>query len=195
MDHVIINNIITDQEQKDILKYVDSQKNKMGTYCKFGQQDKNLIPVSFIDLGKKDSYPKFIDSIIKRVQDLFALPYSNPNTDYGWAISYGYKGCAVERHRDPFIKINKSDISFRMNIIVQNASSGGKFIFHYKNGDKIIEIPDKALMVFPASEIEHSISKNLDKKERVNLSIDAIVPSSFWLNVEKKYARDKGPAG
>lgn len=195
MDHVIINDIITDQEQKDILEYVNSQKNNMGTYSKFGPQPPYFVPVSFIDLGKENSYPKCVDNIIRRVQDLFELPYTNPHTGYGWAISYGYKGSGVLPHTDPFNKINADDISFRMNIIVQNAESGGKFIFHYKNGNKIIEIPEKALMVFPASEIEHSISKNLDKKERVNLSIDAVVPRNFWLNVEKKYARDKGPTG
>lgn len=180
MDHVIINNIITDQEQEDILNYVDSQKNKMGTYCKFGQQAENLISVSFIDLGNSNLHPEFIGKIIKRVQDLFALPYANPRTDYGWAISYGYKGCSVVKHKDPFNKINENDISFRMNVIIQNASSGGKFIFHHNNKEKIVEIPEKALMVFPASEIEHSISRNLGNKVRVNLSFDAIVDKSFW---------------
>jgi hypothetical protein len=186
MDHIIIKNIITDQEQKDIIEYVNSQKNQMGTYCKFGQQNNDMIPVSFIDLSGNNLNTKLINSVIKRVQDLFNLPNENPYTDYGWAISYGYKGCSVVKHKDPFAKSNKNDISFRMNIIIQNANSGGKFVFHYNNNDKIIEIPEKALMVFPASEIEHSISKNLGNKPRINLSFDAIVDKSFWRKISDR---------
>jgi hypothetical protein len=185
MDHVIIKDIITDQEQNNILNYVNSQKNKMQSYFKFGPQPDYFIPVSFIDINKIDLHPKFIKNIINRVQDLFGLSYENPYTNYGWAISYGYKGSAVLPHKDPFNKKNIDDISFRMNIIIQNSDNGGKFVFHYKNGDKIIEIPEKALMIFPASEIEHSISKNLGKKTRINLSIDAIVKDKFWLNIQK----------
>lgn len=180
MDHIIINDIITDKEQNDILEYVNSQKNNMGTYAKFGPQPNHFIPVSFIDLNTDNSYPKLIDDIIKKVQDLFFLPYVNPHTGYGWAISYGYKGSGVLPHKDPFNKINKDDISFRMNILIQNSDSGGDFVFHYGDKQNVIKVPNKSLMIFPASEIEHSISKNNSNKPRINLSIDAIVPSSFW---------------
>lgn len=188
MDYLIFNDIITDEEQLKIIDYVESRKENMDTYFKFSPEYLNTLPVGLIPLNNEEEHPDFIRNIIKRIRDLLGVSSKNYRTWSGWGISYGFIGSGVIKHKDPVNKDSSpNDILIRMNTIVQNADKGGNFVFHYTNHNKIINVPEKALMVFPASVIDHSVSKNRSNKIRLNFSIDTIVDKSFWENLVIKY--------
>lgn len=188
MDHLIFNDIITDEEQSKIIAYAESRKATMDSYFKYDSSYLETLPVGLIDLNNGEEYPDFIKNIIKRIQDLLGFSYKNYKTWSGWGISYGFIGSGVIKHKDPVNEDSgKNDILIRMNTIIQNTDKGGNFVFHYPEHDKIINVPEKALMVFPASVIDHSVSKNRSTKIRMNFSIDTIVDKSVWNNLVIKY--------
>lgn len=188
MDHLIFNDIITDEEQLKIIDYAESKKETMDTYFKYSPEYLNTLPVGLIPLNNEEEHPEFIRNIIKRIRDLLGVSSKNYRTWSGWGISYGFIGSGVINHKDPINKDSgPNDILIRMNTIVQNADKGGNFVFHYTNHNKIINVPEKSLLVFPASVIDHSVSKNRSNKIRLNFSIDTIVDKSFWENLVIKY--------
>lgn len=188
MDHLIFNDIITDEEQSKIIAYAEYRKATMDSYFKYSGEYLDTLPVGLIDFNNGEEYPDFIKNIIKRIQDLLGFSYKNYKTFSGWGISYGFIGSGVIYHTDPLnIDSGPNDILIRMNTMVQNADKGGNFVFHYPNQNKIINVPEKALMVFPASIINHSVSKNRSNKVRMNFSIDTIVDKSVWENLLIKY--------
>jgi hypothetical protein len=188
MDHLIFHNIITDEEQSKIIDYAESRKNNMDSYSKYSEKYLDTLPVGLIPLNNEEEHPDFIRDIIKRIRDLLGVSSKNYRTWSGWGISYGFIGSGVINHKDPVNKDSgPNDILIRMNTIVQNTDKGGNFVFHYPNQNKIINVPEKALMVFPASEIDHSVTKNRSHKIRLNFSIDTIVDKSFWEILITKY--------
>ena len=188
MDHLIFHNIITDEEQLKIIDYVESRKDTMDTYFKYSPEYLNTLPVGLIPLNDEEEHPDFIINIIKRIRDLLGVSSKNYRTWSGWGISYGFIGSGVIKHKDPVNKDSSpNDILIRMNTMVQNADKGGNFVFYYPEHDKIINVPEKSLLVFPASVIDHSVSKNRSNKIRLNFSIDTIVDKSFWENLVIKY--------
>lgn len=188
MDYLIFNDIITDEEQYKIIAYAESKKATMDTYFKYSMEYLDTLPVGLIPLNNEEEHPDFIKEILIRIRDLLGVSSKNYRTWSGWGISYGFIGSGVINHRDPVNKDSSpNDILIRMNTIVQNADKGGNFIFHYPSHNKIINVPEKSLMVFPASMIDHSVSKNRGNKIRLNFSIDTIVDKSFWENLVIKY--------
>jgi hypothetical protein len=188
MDHLIFHNIITDEEQSKIIAYAESRKDHMDTYFKYAMDYANTLSVGLIALNNEEEHPDFIKDVIKRIRELLGFSSKNYRTWSGWGISYGFIGSGVINHRDPVNKDSgPNDILIRMNTMIQNTDKGGNFVFYYPDHHKIINVPEKALMVFPASVIEHSVSKNRSNKVRLNFSIDTIVDRSVWENLLIKY--------
>ena len=84
-------------------------------------------------------------------------------------------------HKDPFGSLLNPDLDtlknkkiIRTNIIIQNAKRGGNFDLHIDNRWITLDIPDRGLMTFNASDTEHRITKNLSSTPRLNLSIDCV---------------------
>jgi hypothetical protein len=119
-----------------------------------------------------------LQNLVKRMQEAANVTEENPNTHFNWVVSIAPRGTEVLRHVDPLYDERiKTKKILRINLLVQNAKRGGAFQIYPNNKDDFIdvEIPDRALMMFYASEIDHRITMNLSDTTRINLSIDALI--------------------
>jgi hypothetical protein len=178
----VIPEFISPVEQESIIRYVQekikSQNGTLQSYSNNMQKHGQAFEVStehiyYFPVGEEDDQ---IADIVKRMQDSIGVQHQNPNTYYGWVISITPNGTEVPEHVDPIDKSLKDKKIVRMNVLVRNATRGGLFDLKDCDGKWVTaDIPDRALMVFDASEIPHRITKNLSNTTRINLSIDTVV--------------------
>jgi hypothetical protein len=176
----IYENFITTEEQKMVLDFLmkntKSLVANLRTYADFAIQPSNSIAYYYLPLSKFLDNESEILSIIRRAQNLTGVPYEDPKTFYGWAISVAPRGADCIAHKDVLDpNLLKTKKIVRMNILIQNATRGGNFDF-FINDEWVTTKPlECCLLTFDASDIQHRITHNLGNKPRINLSIDAVV--------------------
>ena len=180
-----LDNFITDEEQQYVKSFIAKRITELGgnlrSYSDHEQKyhevnERTTEPIAFFRIDKDIGVDEKLTSIIHRMQDAAKVSHDNPCTYFNWVISLSPIGTEVLNHIDPLDEeLSKTKKIIRMNVLVQNAKRGGNFDLLDDSGWNTAIIPDKALMIFEASEIPHRITKNLSSVTRINLSIDAVV--------------------
>jgi hypothetical protein len=202
MAYLVIENFITKEEQKELLNIVETNKNTMFSFDYFNDKEivkdindkvakltlKSNLPITvekhnyLLPIENKLNDNTTIQFIIKKLETVIKVPIVNSNTVFGWGFTYLYQGASVAPHYDPIKNKKQNQIIIRMNIIVQPALDGGNFMLYNNDGFLTEELilPELSLMIFPASEVLHSISVNKKESPRINFSIDTIVDKKVW---------------
>jgi hypothetical protein len=176
---------ITDTEQQLLIEYVNKKildsNNKLKSYAHHANIENKLStnpvePLYYFyiedDLNKND----ILNNIVRRMQKFAQVSEENPKTYFNWVVSIAPIGSEVIDHRDPLDEeLLKTKKIVRINLLIKNATRGGKF--ELLQNDKWIDatVPDKALMIFDASDVFHRITKNISNVTRINLSIDSVI--------------------
>ena len=176
----IFENFITEDEADKLKEFVSDNKNSLRNIFNLY---KNQVTLEFdynnnythcISLSKVDNWPETLSNVINRMQEKAGVSKENPNTPFGWVISYATKEQTMPPHFD-LKPINKPDaIVTRMNVIIQNSEEGGNFNFFINDKWEKVNVPERALIVFLASEVKHWVDETKGLKPRINLSIDSI---------------------
>jgi hypothetical protein len=205
MANIIIKNFITKEEQQELLSIVLNNKDKMESYLSFNKFIEDLkrrnktikvhgIPLdgvssSFIFRFNEETLStNIIKSIFKRLEATIKAPILTKTTIFGSGLTYMFKGAEVVPHYDVCEFKKDNEVIVRMNIVIQSALEGGNFIFYNDDTtfNKEVIIPELAVMIFPASEVLHSVSRNEKGLPRVTLSVDTVVHKDIWNNLEKE---------
>lgn len=189
----VFEDFISIDEQAYIKSFVSTRINELnGNLQSYSSHEQMFIMEdgNFTDVLKRDNEPvlffsiaddigcnEILSNIAHKMQDVANVSYENPNTYFNWVISLCPNGTEVLAHLDPLSsELRKTKKIVRMNVIVQNAKRGGTFDLQSKDKKWITaDIPERALMIFNASDTIHKISKNLSNVTRINFSIDAVV--------------------
>jgi len=176
----VYDNFISAKEQQVLLDFLmkntNNLFNNLRAYTDFAVQPKNSVAFYYLPITEQLDNYKEIQPIIRRAQDLVGVPYSDPKTFYGWALSVAPRGSECIDHLDPLDKeLLKTKKIVRMNIIIQNSTRGGNFDFFIDSKWVTTKPSECSMITFDASDITHKITHNYSNKPRINLSIDAVV--------------------
>jgi len=203
MAHIIVNNFITKEEQKELLNLVLNNKDKLESYLVFEELIEDFkkrhkttkVHGSPVDENANYSFifrfneatlsSNIIKGIFKRLEDILKAPILTKTTLFGSGLTYMFKGAETVAHYDLCDFKEDHEVIVRMNIIIQAAKEGGNFIFYNDDAsfNKEIIVPELSVLIFPASEILHSVSRNEKEIPRVTLSVDTVIDKAIWTNL------------